>query len=57
MLTASSEQEDIVRSYELRANSYIRKPVKFSEFETIIKSLGPYWTVYNQAPSSSSRYD
>jgi|SRR5581483_2428796 len=50
MLTASTEQEDMVRSYDLRANSYIRKPVDYKEFEKVVKSLGLYWTEYNQAP-------
>jgi two-component system, response regulator len=50
MLTASTEQEDMVRSYDLRANSYIRKPVDYKEFEKVVKSLGMYWTEYNQWP-------
>jgi len=50
MLTASTEQEDMVRSYDLRANSYIRKPVDYKEFERVVKSLGVYWTEYNQWP-------
>jgi two-component system, response regulator len=50
MLTASSEQEDMVRSYELRANSYVRKPVSIVEFRKVMHSLGVYWTEYNQCP-------
>ena len=50
MLTASTEQEDMVRSYDLRANSYIRKPVDYKEFEKVVKALGIYWTTYNQSP-------
>jgi len=54
MLTASTEQEDMVRSYDLRANSYIRKPVDYKQFEKVVKSLGLYWTEYNRCPRTTS---
>lgn len=50
VLTSSDEETDIVRSYELRANSYIRKPVKFQDFVTATRQLGLYWLVLNEAP-------
>ena len=50
VLTSSSEQRDILQSYGLGANSYIRKPVDFQQFADAVKTLGLYWLVLNQAP-------
>ena len=50
ILTTSCEQEDIVQSYELGANSFVRKPVDFDEFNKKIKSLGYYWELVNITP-------
>ena len=50
MLTSSTEQADIVRTYDLGANSYVRKPVEFENFVVAARQLGLYWTVLNQAP-------
>ena len=50
ILTSSKEQEDIVQSYQLRANSYIRKPVDFDQFVEAIQQLGLYWMVLNESP-------
>ncbi len=50
ILTSSKEQEDIVRSYQLGANSYIRKPVDFQQFADALQQLGLYWTVLNESP-------
>jgi CheY-like chemotaxis protein len=43
VLTTSKDEEDILRSYNLGANSYITKPVSFEGLVDVIKSLGKYW--------------
>jgi two-component system response regulator len=48
ILTSSKEQEDIIESYNLGANSYIRKPVDFTQFMESAKQLGLYWLVLNE---------
>lgn len=50
VLSSSREQEDVVRSYSLGANSYVRKPVDFSEFVETTRQLGQYWLKINQPP-------
>ncbi len=50
VFTSSSEQEDIVKSFDLGANSYVRKPVDFEQFLEATKQLGLYWLVLNEAP-------
>ena len=49
ILTSSKEQDDLVRSYKLHANSYIRKPVDFTEFVEVVQQLGLYWLVLNES--------
>lgn len=50
VMTSSKEQRDMVEGYQLGVNSYIQKPVDFDEFRNLIKQLGFYWLVVNQAP-------
>lgn len=52
VLTSSQEDEDIVDSYSLGANSYVRKPVDFLEFTEAIRQLGLYWLVINLQPAT-----
>lgn len=49
VLTSSAEERDIVSSYDLGANSYIRKPVDFDQFVEAVRELGLYWLVLNQS--------
>lgn len=55
MLTSSKEEQDLVRSYELRVNAYVVKPVEFGEFVTAIADLGVFWAVLNEPPPGSVR--
>jgi len=50
VLTSSSQDADVVASYDLGANSYVRKPVEFSAFVEAVSSLGLYWMLLNRAP-------
>jgi CheY-like chemotaxis protein len=50
VLTTSSEQKDIMDSYGLGANSYVRKPVDFIQFSEAVRQLGLYWLVLNEPP-------
>lgn len=50
ILTSSAEEQDLVAGYRLRANSYVRKPVDFSQFSDAARQLGLYWLVVNEPP-------
>lgn len=50
ILTSSNEERDIARSYDLRVNSYIRKPVDFDQFVEAVQNLSLYWLVLNELP-------
>ncbi|HJU83833.1 MAG TPA: response regulator [Holophagaceae bacterium] len=53
MLTSSKEEQDIVASYRLRVNSYIVKPVDFTQFFEAVESAGLYWMVTNHLPTQA----
>jgi len=50
VLTTSREEQDIMRSYSLGANSYVRKPVSFDDFSRAVGQLGLYWLLINEVP-------
>ncbi len=50
VLTTSRQEQDIINSYQLGANSYIAKPVDFNEFMESVRQLGLYWLVINEIP-------
>jgi len=53
MLTTSDQEQDVVASYNLGANSYIRKPVDFHQFAEAIHNWGIYWLLLNEIPAGS----
>ncbi len=55
VLTTSKEEQDVAESYDLGANSYIRKPVDFTKFVESMEHLGLYWLVLNEPPPSKVR--
>lgn len=50
VLTSSDEERDVIESHKLGANSYVRKPVAFSESCKAVAELGPYWLIRNVTP-------
>ena len=50
ILTSSKEEKDLIDGYSLGANSYIRKPVDFGQFNQAVRTLGLYWLVLNETP-------
>jgi len=57
ILTSSDLDEDVVRGYELGVNSYVRKPVEFSEFAAAVRNLGLYWSLLNLRPRPEREAD
>ena len=55
ILTTSNEEQDRVKGYGLGANSYVRKPVEFTEFIQAVRQLGLYWLLLNQNAPLSGR--
>jgi len=54
LLTSSNEERDLVASYQLGVNSYIQKPVNFTEFQEVVRQLGLYWLVVNKEPPAAA---
>ena len=54
ILTSSRHQEDMLKSYDLGANSFVRKPVEFDKFVDAVKHLQVYWLILNEIPESGS---
>jgi len=55
VLTASREDADLARSYELGANSYVVKPAKIERFADVIRHLGMFWAVVNEPPQQRAK--
>ncbi len=55
VLTSSNEEQDMVNSYKFGANSYVRKPVDFTQFVEAVRQLGLYWLVINEPPPKIRR--
>lgn len=52
ILTTSAEERGIADAYRYGANSYVRKPVDFVQFNEVVRALGQYWLVVNEAPGA-----
>lgn len=49
ILTSSQEEEDIIKGYDLGANSYVRKPVDYKDFVDVVNNMGIYWLAINKS--------
>lgn len=56
LMTSSREERDMASGYDLGVNSYLQKPVDFGDFRKMVKLLGLYWLVTNQAPASKDAW-
>lgn len=54
VMTTSDEEQDLRRSYDLHANSFIRKPVDFNQFAEAIRQIGKYWLELNEPPNTGN---
>ncbi len=50
ILTTSEAESDVARAYDLRANSYLVKPIDFVKFSKLMHDLGLYWSQWNRSP-------
>jgi len=50
ILTTSSAESDMAKAYEHHANSYLVKPVDFTQFSKLMETFGYYWVAWNQYP-------
>jgi len=57
VLTSSKEEQDLLRSYALGANSYVQKPVDFNQFMDAARQLGLYWLLLNERPPAAMAAD
>jgi two-component system response regulator len=55
LMTSSREERDMASGYDLGVNSYLQKPVDFEQFRKMVKLLGMYWLVTNEAPIPNGR--
>jgi two-component system response regulator len=53
VLTSSKAEQDVIAGYNLRANSYIRKPVDFDQFTEAVRQIGMYWLLLNEPPPAA----